>query len=467
MTIPAGPALASVAPAAWAVLAGPYTRLGAVWSGRPAGVGLGVAAPSGPYAFGPAAAALALLALALLAASRTWRPAMLWAAVPAAPAILTGAAAWHAPWPMVPALSLAIGVGAALAGALRRPAPALAAVAALTGGAGLAGALATRAATLTALSVILVTAVLCGLAGRALIARMAGWLVAAASAAALALAAALAADVPIRWAALWVLGAAAATLAASALLVGERRVGERRVGAQRVDAGPVDARLVDARLVEGRLVEGAAHATALVALLLTVGALRYTAQVCILWGLALGLRALWPGEPALARRVRVVAAGASELVAYWLLLVAGDVAVLEAYTVPAAGVALLAGWLAARTRPGLRSWSAYGPALLAGFGPSMATLLVGAGEPARRLAIGVAAVIVVVAGSLRGRQAPVVVGGGVLVLVAVHEVALVWDLLPRWIPLAVAGLLLVGLAMTYERRRRDVARLRQAVGRMH
>jgi uncharacterized membrane protein YbaN (DUF454 family) len=154
-------------------------------------------------------------------------------------------------------------------------------------------------------------------------------------------------------------------------------------------------------------------------------------------------------------------------VAYWLLLAAGGVTVLEAYTLPAAAVALLAGWLAARSRPALHSWTAYGPALLAAFGPTVMTLLYGSGEPARRLAIGVAAVVVVVAGSVRRRQAPVVVGGAALAVVALHEAVLVWDLMPRWLPLAVAGLVLVGLAMTYERRRRDVVRLRDAVGRMH
>jgi hypothetical protein len=439
LTLPAGPALASVAPAVWAVLAGPYAWLDKVWSGAPAGVGVAVDAPTDAYAFAPAATALALLTVALLAAARVWRPAAVWSAVPATPAVLTCAAALRAPWPTIAALSLAIGVGAGLAGALRRQSPALAAVAAVATGAGLAGALPTRAATLTALAVVLIAAALCGLAGRTLAARTAGWLVAAAGAAGLALAAGLAAEVTLRWASLWVLGAAALTLATAALL---------RPRAEAV------------------VVEGAAHVTALVALLLTLPAIRHTATVCILWGLALGLRALLPGEPAVARRVRVVAGAGSELVAYWLLLVASDVAVLEAYTLPAAGVALLAGWLAARTRPQLHSWSAYGPALLAGFGPSAVTLLGSAGEPARRLTVGVAAVIVVVAGSIRRRQAPVVVGGSVLALVALHEVALVWDLLPRWIPLAVAGLLLVGLAMTYERRRRDLARLREAVGRL-
>jgi hypothetical protein len=51
-------------------------------------------------------------------------------------------------------------------------------------------------------------------------------------------------------------------------------------------------------------------------------------------------------------------------------------------------------------------------------------------------------------------------------VVALHEVVLVWDLLPRWIPLAAGGLLLVGLAMTLERRRRDLDRFRAALTRM-
>uniref|UniRef100_UPI0035B6313E SCO7613 C-terminal domain-containing membrane protein n=1 Tax=Micromonospora sp. AKA109 TaxID=2733865 RepID=UPI0035B6313E len=57
-------------------------------------------------------------------------------------------------------------------------------------------------------------------------------------------------------------------------------------------------------------------------------------------------------------------------------------------------------------------------------------------------------------------------GGGALVLLALHELVRGWDLLPRWIYLAVGGLALITLAATYERRRRDVARLRAAVGRM-
>jgi len=60
----------------------------------------------------------------------------------------------------------------------------------------------------------------------------------------------------------------------------------------------------------------------------------------------------------------------------------------------------------------------------------------------------------------------VVAGGGTLAVVALHELGLVWELIPRWIPLAAGGLLLVLLAATLESRRRDLARFRHAIGRM-
>jgi ABC-type sulfate transport system permease component len=60
----------------------------------------------------------------------------------------------------------------------------------------------------------------------------------------------------------------------------------------------------------------------------------------------------------------------------------------------------------------------------------------------------------------------VVVGGTVLALLAVRELIDLWELLPRWLPLAVAGLILLILGATYEQRRRDVRRLRASLGRM-
>ena len=151
----------------------------------------------------------------------------------------------------------------------------------------------------------------------------------------------------------------------------------------------------------------------------------------------------------------------------WLLLISGEVVLLEAYTLPAAGLTLVAGLLALRTRPGLTSWLALGPGLAAGLLPSLVSVLVAPDpQPWRRLLLGGAALGVVLVGAVRRWQAPVVLGGGSLVLLALHELVRGWDLLPRWIYLAVGGLALITLAATYERRRRDVDRLRAAVGRM-
>ena len=136
---------------------------------------------------------------------------------------------------------------------------------------------------------------------------------------------------------------------------------------------------------------------------------------------------------------------------------------MEVYTVPAAAIALLLGWLARRTRRDLSSWTAYDPAWRRRSWPSLASVLVADDHYLRRLLLGVAALATVVAGARFRLRAPVILGGGTLLAVGLHELAQFWDLVPRWIPLAVAGLLLVTLATTYERRRRDVLRLRTAL----
>ncbi|MCI4062459.1 hypothetical protein MRQ36_07745 [Micromonospora sp. R77] len=140
---------------------------------------------------------------------------------------------------------------------------------------------------------------------------------------------------------------------------------------------------------------------------------------------------------------------------------------LEAYTLPAAGLALAAGLVALGARPGLTSWLALGPGLVAALLPSLVSVLVAPDpQPWRRLALGAAAVAAVLAGAVRRWQAPVLLGSATLVPLALHELARGWDLLPRWIFLAVGGLALIALAATYERRRRDLNRLRTLVGRM-
>jgi hypothetical protein len=436
--LPLGAALlVATAPSLAAVVLYPYGWLDQVWTGRPQGTGVGAVALADVIAFGILAVAVAITVLA--AASQR---AAVWAVAPVL-AVITplGLAAAGVPWPGVPAASLVIGLAGLLTVALRRPGVAAAALApvcvALTG-AGLAGALPTRGTTLAALGLTLVAGAVAGLGGRTLAARLAGWLAGAVATVAFAY---TAGERTFATGAFAVLGAAAVILAAGTLLTPRR-------------------------LVEGRVVQVAAHAGAFVALLLAAGSIRHAAAVCTFWGLALGLRALWPGGTAAVRRGHVLAAAVAELGGWWLLIAGERVATVEAYTLPAAAVALLAGWLARRSRTGMSSWTTYGPALAAALLPTLASVLVGEGEPLRRLLLGGGALAVLLAGARARLRAPVVAGGAVLAVVALHELVLVWDLLPRWIPLAAAGLLLVGLAMTLERRRRDLAEFRARLARM-
>lgn len=444
------------------VLVAPYARVAEVWDGRPFGSGLGRV-----FWGDVAAVALAAVAVALAVVLVRGRRAAIWYAAPVvAVAAVLGLAAGRAVWPVVPAASLLLGLAGLLVLAIR-PAPAAPRVAATPAtvvagpkglggagvslglvsvalaGAGFAGMLPVRLSTLAALGALLVAGSVAGAVARELEARLFGWLGAAASAFGFAFTAGRAAELSLPVTAFAVLGAAAVVLGVGTLLTGRRD-----------------------RSVEGRAVQAAAHAGALGALLMTAGSARYAAAVCTLWGLALGVRALRPRERAVVRSVLIVAAATAELAGWCLLMAAERVSTMEVYTLPAAAVALLAGILALRSRPRLTSWVTYGPALAAAMLPALASVLVDEGQPVRRLVLGLGALGVVLAGTWLRLQAPVILGGLVLIAVALHELVLVWDLLPRWIPLAAAGLLLVALAMTLERRRRDLARVRSAITRM-
>ncbi|MFG3576423.1 SCO7613 C-terminal domain-containing membrane protein [Micromonospora chersina] len=478
----AGLGLLAAAPTALAVLLDLPVR---PWSGVPAVEPVPVAARAGLVLvlLGAVAAAHAWIATdrrATADAPGWWLPVL--AALPfgavALPVLLAAAGA---PWPVVPALVFGTGVAALLLAALAGPRPAAPLVLLPLGVVltvpGLGGLLATRAGTLTGLGVLVVAATVAGAAGRPAEVRLAGWLGAVAAATGFAVTAALAGGLPLRTAGFAVLAVAAVTLHATPTLRARTARAPRPAGATGGVETPRPAESVGAAQEGGPAraggpvgavaLEAAAQAVALLALLLTGGALRHSAAVCVLWGLAVAVRVLRRGETPTRRWGFAAVAGGSELLGGWLLLAAGGVSVLEAYTLPAAALALGAGLLALRSRTGLNSWLALGPGLGAALLPSLVSVLAAPDpQPARRLALGLVALGAVLGGAARRWQAPVLLGAATLVPLALHELARGWDLLPRWIFLGLGGLALIALAATYERRRRDLARLRAAVGGM-
>ncbi|MFH8474391.1 SCO7613 C-terminal domain-containing membrane protein [Streptomyces sp. NPDC018000] len=158
------------------------------------------------------------------------------------------------------------------------------------------------------------------------------------------------------------------------------------------------------------------------------------------------------------------------VLAAWLRLSASGVSAPEAYTLPVTVPALAVGVLRRRRDPEASSWTAYGAGLAATLVPSLFTAWT---DPhwVRPLLLGAAALVITLSGARLRLQALLLLGGAVLALDALHELApyvvQVVGALPRWLPPALAGVLLLAVGATYEQRLRDARRLKDALGRMH
>ncbi|MEV4174213.1 hypothetical protein [Nonomuraea sp. NPDC049709] len=181
-------------------------------------------------------------------------------------------------------------------------------------------------------------------------------------------------------------------------------------------------------------------------------------------GLALAVAALRRDR----RRAAWIGLGLLQL-ALWLRLADVGVTAPEAYTVSLSMAGLVAAWTARRRDPGISSWSGYGPALALTFLPSAYAAW---NDPAlaRPLLLGVAAFAATLAGAWTRLQAPLILGGGVLVVTAAHEFApTLAELMgegPRWLPIALAGAFLLFTGATYEHRLRDLRKIRRLIVRM-
>jgi hypothetical protein len=437
--IPAGLFAAAMSmPASVAALVGPFRTLGMVWAGY--------ATVPDPNTAGPALLTLLLLAptsggIALILGGRRYVLATVLPPLAAAAVVLPGAlgASREAvPWVAL-GVALASGLGAALS-KLSQPSAATwlhataGVVCLVTGAAGLAGNLATRTSTVEALAVLGGGALAAALLGRDPLARAVAWAVFAAAGFALPPVASVAVGAPRRPAAFGI-------LALCAVLVGLGWALSR-----------TRSRYTDAAVVEIAAVVGAGAALAM-----TWGSWQYSSAALTVCGVLLGCAAL-RGDRAAGQRVWLVRlALLAELGACWLLLYYVHIGLSpEAYTLPFAVAALLAGIVELRHRPELSTWIAYGPALGGAFLPSVTLILIGDQLLLRWVLVFFGAVGIVIVGALRGWRAPVVTGSTTAVVVAIAEI--VWRIrygeIGRALFIALAGALLIVFGAFAERRLR-------------
>lgn len=150
-------------------------------------------------------------------------------------------------------------------------------------------------------------------------------------------------------------------------------------------------------------------------------------------------------------------------VAEWLALSDAHVRVVEAYTLPAAALALAVGLLRIRREPLAPSWTTVGPACSLALLPSA---LVGATSIGfgRAAAVLVAGTVVLVLGIRLRWQAPTVTAAAAVAVVALGQLAPYAVGLPRWLTLGAVGAALIVAGATYERRLADLRRAGGWVG---
>jgi len=447
--IPTLIALASIAPALVAALVDPHQTVNHIWEGPPAAL----TRPDRSVDPSDLVGTLLLTIAAALAAAgfggRRFNEAI--------PVILPGAAitllitpiALGAAWPASTMAALAVFTLAMLGLALTPPPPpaerarplritriVVFALGLAAGGAGMAGSLATRSLTLFTLGGAVAVGATAAVFGQSQRARILGWLFAAASAMGFVLTAALVAGLPAAWSAYGVLAVGAVLLVVAAVLPRLRRPESFR---------------------EAATVEWSGYGAALVALALAFDSPAHVAGLLAAWGAVLGVASVRPGRRAVERRTLFWASIICEIVAWWMLMALSDVAVPEAYTLPFAALALLVGLIELRQRPDLSSWTAYGPALIAAFVPTLVIAIRTETSATREVLLLLGAVATVIFGARSRQQAPLVIGTVVTVIAALHALTLVGL---SWLILIPIGALLIFFGATNESRRRTQERWR-------
>ncbi|GIH08189.1 hypothetical protein Rhe02_62560 [Rhizocola hellebori] len=442
---PALIAIGSLAPALRAALITPYDTLNAVWKGPPPPLDFTVD--------GVAVLTALLLTIAASLAAVGFGGGITRAVSVVVPGIaltiLITPVSLGMPWPASVMAGLLVFTVCMLSVALTEPPiddestngvralrVAVLIIGLIGGGAGLAGALATPGMTIFTFGGAVLVGLTAALYGRRQRARILGWLGGAVAAELLVLSVSLRIGAKPEWAAFAVLAVGTALLAAAALLPRFTRPGS---------------------IPEASAMEWAGYTAGVIALALAVRSPVHVAGLLASFGAVLGMTATRPSRTVQQRRTLFWAAAAAEITAWWLMLRSNDITfdIIEVYSVPFALLALWVGLIELKQRPQLGSWAAYGPALIAGFGPTVVMALANEGPWWREIVLLLAGSAVLTFGSQNQQRAPVTIGSVVLTITAFHALTLVdWT----WLAVGITGVVLVILGASSERRRRAVER---------
>lgn len=245
------------------------------------------------------------------------------------------------------------------------------------------------------------------------------------------------------------------------LIAGFGQAGQR-LPSQRVNAGTGARRLIGQGLVVIGAVSFAAVETAgyFDATLGTVRAIATVTLLCALHVIAFAIDNV-PLTRAVATVAVAVAVGSATVG-----LIAGALDPIELASIPIAVALLVTGRIRLTAEPDARSWGALAPGLAVLLAPS---LLSSFSEPElwRLVGLGVTAVTVLIVGAARRLQAPFIFG---LVVALIHgfatfapQIRAVYESQEWWVWAGLAGVLLVILAIRYEKR---IQNLKDAVGRI-
>jgi hypothetical protein len=138
-----------------------------------------------------------------------------------------------------------------------------------------------------------------------------------------------------------------------------------------------------------------------------------------------------------------------------VLRVSLDVRAPELYTLPAAMLLVAAGLWRLRADSSSGSTTALGAGLALAIVPS---LLLTLEQPVslRGLLVGAGGVLALAVGARLRLSAPLLVGAGTVALLTVRELAPLADAVPRWVSLALLGVALLGVGISWEARLRNL-----------